>query len=182
MPILDALVLLPLMLPPTVVGYYLLVALAPGTPVGRAFAAAFGQDLVFTWQGAVLAAAVGSFPLLVRQAQTAFAGVPRELEEMAWLEGATRRQAFLTIVLPVAAPGVLAGIALGFARSLGDFGATLMVAGNIPGRTQTMSLAVYDAMTSGDAARAGILSLSLAAIGLGFAVAVSYLARNAPQN
>ncbi len=174
-PFLESFVLLPLLLPPTVVGYYLLCLIAPGTAVGRAIHTVFNADLVFTWYGAVIAAGVGSFPLFVRQAQTALAAVPKEIEEVSLVFGCSRWQTFRHILLPLSKAGIVAGVCLGFCRALGDFGATLMVAGNTPGKTQTLSLAVWDSLMSGDSEAAGRMSFGLAAVGIIVTVCVGLL-------
>jgi molybdate transport system permease protein len=146
---LDALLTLPLVLPPTVLGYYLLVLLGRNGPAGRLFAALTGQQLVFTWRGAVVAASVGALPLMLKTARAAIAGVDAQYEDAARTLGKNEWQVFRRVTLPLASRGILAGVVLAFARSLGDFGATLMVAGNIPGRTQTASIAIYDATQAG---------------------------------
>lgn len=142
----EGLVNLPLVLPPTVLGYFLLVILGRRSIFGHVYEAVFHQPLVFTWQGAAVAACITSLPLLITQARVAFASVDRELEDSARTYGATEWQVFQHITFPLARRGVVAGTTLSFARALGDFGATLMVAGNIPGSTQTMPLAIYNAV------------------------------------
>jgi len=159
--VLAAAALLPLVLPPTVVGYYLLTALGRNSGFGRFLEDDLGIRLVFTWQGAGIAAAIMALPLLVMTARPAFESVDPDLERVALTLGRSRMAVFFTITLPLASPGVLAGIALTFARAIGEFGATLMVAGSIPGRTRTMPLAVYDAVQSGDMALANTLALVL---------------------
>jgi molybdate transport system permease protein len=159
--VLAAASLLPLVLPPTVVGYYLLTALGRNSGFGRFLEDDLGIRLVFTWQGAGIAAAVMALPLLVMTARPAFESVDPDLERVALTLGRSRLAVFFTITLPLASPGVLAGVALTFARAMGEFGATLMVAGSIPGRTRTMPLAVYDAVQSGDMALANTLALIL---------------------
>lgn len=134
---------LPLVLPPTVLGYYLLVLLGNQSLLGRALAA-MGWPLVFSWRGAVVAAAVASFPLLVQTARAGFESVDARLEDVARTLGRSNWAIFWRVTLPLAWRSILAGGALSFARALGDFGATLMVAGNIPGRTQTLSIYIYD--------------------------------------
>ncbi|HZI17123.1 MAG TPA: molybdate ABC transporter permease subunit [Pyrinomonadaceae bacterium] len=161
---LDAVVTLPLVLPPTVLGYYLLVLLGRSGPVGRAYEAVFGEALVFTWRGAVVAAAAGALPLMVKTARAAFAGVDLLYEDAARTLGKTEWQVFRRVTLPLAARGVVAGAMLAFARSLGDFGATLMVAGNIPGRTQTAAIAIYDAAQAGRDSEALLLVVVLSAV------------------
>ena len=159
--VLSAASMLPLVLPPTVIGYYLLTALGRNSVFGRFLEDRLGIHLVFTWQGAGIAAAVMAVPLLVMTARAGFESVDPELERVALTLGRSRLAVFFTITLPLASPGVLAGVALAFARAMGEFGATLMVAGSIPGRTRTMPLAVYDAVQSGDMALANTLALIL---------------------
>jgi len=153
--------MLPLVMPPTVVGYYLLTALGRGSGFGRFLEDELGIRVVFTWQGAGIAAAVMALPLLVMTARAGFEAVDPDLEKVALTLGRSRLAVFFTVTLPLAARGVLAGISLAFARALGEFGATLMVAGNIPGRTRTMPIAVYDAVQSGDTGLANVLALVL---------------------
>lgn len=164
----EAIASLPLTLPPTVLGYYLLVALGRGSTLGAWIEAATGAPLVFTWQGAVVAATVPSLPLVVRPARAAFEEVDPAVLEAARIDGGSRLQQALFILLPLGRRGITAGLALAFARALGDFGTTLMVAGNIPGKTQTMPIAIYDAVQAGrwDAATALALVLSLVSVGL----------------
>jgi molybdate transport system permease protein len=159
--VLSAASLLPLVLPPTVMGYYLLTALGRNSAFGRFLEDHLGIHLVFTWQGAGIAAAVMAVPLLVMTARAGFESVDPDLERVALTLGRSRLAVFFTVTLPLASPGVLAGVALAFARAMGEFGATLMVAGSIPGRTRTMPLAVYDAVQSGDMALANTLALVL---------------------
>jgi molybdate transport system permease protein len=168
---LDALVTLPLVMPPTVLGYYLLVLLGRTGPFGRAFESLTGQQLVFTWRGAVIAAAAGALPLVVKTARAAVAAVDTQYEEAARTLGKSEWQVFRRVTLPLASRGILAAAMLAFARALGDFGATLMVAGNIPGRTQTAAIAIYDATQAGrdSEALALVLVLSLAAFMLLYA-------------
>ena len=147
--VLDALVTLPLVLPPTVLGYYLLVLLGRASPAGKVYEAITGASLVFTWQGAVVAASIGALPLVVKTARAAFSSVDGELEDAARTLGKSEWEVFRRVTLPLASRGIAAAAMLAFARALGDFGATLMVAGNIPGRTQTAAVAIYDAMQSG---------------------------------
>jgi molybdate transport system permease protein len=146
----QGIVNLPLVLPPTVLGYFLLVVLGRESVIGTVYERIFHQPIVFTWQGASLAAAVAALPLLITQARVAFDAVDRDLEDSARVFGANEFQVFFHITLPLSERGVIAGIALTFARAMGDFGATLMVAGSIPGRTRTMPLAIYDALQTGD--------------------------------
>ncbi len=147
--LLDALVTLPLVLPPTVLGYYLLMLLSRNSAAGRAIYTATGLQLVFTWQGAVLAAMIGALPLVVKTSRAAVEGVNVQLEDAARTFGKSEWQIFWRITLPLSSRGIIAAAMLAFARALGDFGATLMIAGNIPGRTQTAAIAIYDATQAG---------------------------------
>ncbi len=165
--LLSALTTLPLVLPPTVVGYYLLLLIGRQGPLGRLLEG-MGIRLVFTWHAAVLAAAVVSFPLVVRSAQAAFESVDPALEAAARTLGRSELSIFFTVTAPLAWRGILAGAVLAFARAMGEFGATLMVAGNIPGRTQTLSVAIYAAVQSGQygLANALVLLISLVSVGV----------------
>ncbi|BAD39982.1 molybdate ABC transporter permease subunit [Symbiobacterium thermophilum] len=165
--LLSALTTLPLVLPPTVVGYYLLLLIGRQGPLGRLLEG-MGIRLVFTWHAAVLAAAVVSFPLVVRSAQAAFESMDPALEAAARTLGRSELSIFFTVTAPLAWRGILAGAVLAFARAMGEFGATLMVAGNIPGRTQTLSVAIYDAVQSGQygLANALVLLISLVSVGV----------------
>jgi molybdate transport system permease protein len=144
--LLDVLITAPMVLPPTVLGYYVLVVLGRRSWIGETYENIFGSSIVFTQKGAVIAAAIGALPLIVKAARAALEGVDPTLLRAAQTLGASKTRAYFTVLLPLAAPGVLAGVMLGFARALGDFGVTLMVAGDIPGETQTASLAIYDAI------------------------------------
>lgn len=159
--LLEALSAFPLVLPPTVLGYWLLAIFGRGTTLGRWYESLFGQPLVFTWQGAVLAAVIPSVPFVIRTSRAAFDQVDSAMLDAARIDGASQREQFLRILLPLGRPGIFAGAALAFARSVGEFGATLMVAGNIPGRTQTASIAIYDALQAGQTDRAGAMALAL---------------------
>lgn len=154
---LESALLLPLVLPPTTLGYYLLVLLGRSTAWGRFLEDRLGVSLVFTWKGAVIAAACVSFPIFYKTAQTAFAAVDPKWEDAARLLGASEWRVFFRVTVPTAAPGLISAAVLAFARSIGDFGATLLVAGNIPGKTQTLSIAIYDAISAGDDHRAMLL-------------------------
>lgn len=164
--VLDAAVTLPLVLPPTVLGYYLLVLLGRASPLGRAWEEVFGSPLVFTWKAAVVAALLHSFPLLVKMARAAFESVDRSYERAARTLGASEWRLFWRVTLPLARRSIFAAAALAFARSLGEFGVTLMVAGNIPGRTQTLAVAIYDAVEGGNGALARTLVLVVSAVAL----------------
>jgi molybdate transport system permease protein len=147
--LLDAAMTLPMVMPPTVLGYYLLVLLGRRGPIGHWLEAQFGISLVFTWQGAVIAAAVVAFPLVYKGARAAFEGVEHQYEQAARVLGKTEWEVFVRVTLPLAWRGILAGAMLAFARAMGEFGATLMVAGSLPGKTQTLSIAVYEAVQAG---------------------------------
>ncbi len=164
--VLDALVTLPLVLPPTVLGYYLLVVLGRNSPVGHVYEWLFGAPLVFSWQAAVVAALFHSTPLLVKSARAAFESVDRSYERAARNLGASELRLFWRVTLPLVRRSILAAAALAFARSLGDFGVTLMIAGNIPGRTQTVAVAIFDAVDAGNGRLARVLVLIVSAVAL----------------
>ncbi len=156
--LLDALLTLPLVLPPTVLGYYLLVLLGRRGVIGEVLAK-WNIELVFTWQGAVIAASIVAFPLVFKSARAAFENVDIQLENAARVLGVGEVGIFFRVTLPLAARSILAGVLLAFARALGEFGATLMIAGNLPGRTQTLSVAIYEAVQAGDDRTANLLVL-----------------------
>jgi molybdate transport system permease protein len=164
--VLDAAVTLPLVLPPTVLGYYLLVSIGRATFLGRIWESVTGSPLVFTWKAAVVAALLHALPLLVKSTRAALESVDRNYERAARNLGASEWKLFWRVTLPLARRSILAATALAFARSLGDFGVTLMVAGNIPGRTQTVAVAIYDAVESGNGAVARVLVLVISAVAL----------------
>lgn len=155
--LLDTVFTLPMVLPPTVLGYYLLVLIGSNGPLGRWLESGFGINLVFTWQAAVIAAAVASFPLVFKPARAAFEDVDGQLEQAARTLGVSELALFFRVTLPLAWRGILAGLLLAFARAMGEFGATIMVAGSIPGRTQTLSIAIYEAVQAGNDGRANTL-------------------------
>jgi len=165
--LLSTLIGLPIVLPPTAVGYLLLKMLSTNGPLGSSVLG-FDLDLILTWKGAVLAAGIMAMPLVVRTAQVAFEGVDPRLEMMARTLGYGRFQTFFRFTLPLAGRGLLAATILGFTRAVGEFGATVMVAGNIPGRTQTLASAIYSAQQVGDDREAYVL--------LGIALAVGFVA------
>lgn len=173
---LGALVVIPLVLPPTVLGYYLLVVIGSRGPVGRVLAA-FGVELAFTWRAAVLAAAVGSIALLVKAAQAGFESVDSRLEQAARTLGRSEWSVFWSVTLPLAWRAVLAGTILAFCRAMGEFGITLMVAGSIPGRTQTLPLAIYDHVQANQMADANALALISVGLVVGLLLGLSRLAR-----
>jgi molybdate transport system permease protein len=159
-------VTLPLVLPPTVLGYYLLVWIGRASVFGRVWESVTGSPLVFTWKAAVLAALLHALPLLVKSARAALESVDRNYERAARNLGASEWKLFWRVSFPQARRSILAATALAFARSLGDFGVTLMVAGNIPGRTQTIAVAIYDAVESGNGAAARVMVLVISVIAL----------------
>jgi molybdate transport system permease protein len=145
----DAVMTLPMVMPPTVLGYYLIVLIGRRGWIGGWLHEHLGINLMFTWQGAAIAASVVAFPLVYKAARAAFEEVPRQAENAARVLGATEWTVFVRVSLPLAWRGILAGAMLAFARAMGEFGATLMVAGSIPGKTQTLSIAVYEAVQAG---------------------------------
>jgi len=179
--LLDALLTLPMVMPPTVLGYYLLVLIGRNGPIGHWLQQHFGINLIFTWQGAVIAAAVVAFPLVLKGARSAFEAVDVQLEEAARVLGVPPIGVFLRVSLPLAWRGVLAGTLLAFARSMGEFGATLMVAGSIPGKTQTLSIAVYEAVQAGQDDTANLLVLITSVTCIVVLVAANRLAPSRAQ-
>ncbi len=175
--LLDAIICLPLVLPPTVLGYYLLVAFGRHGWLGQWLREWFGVSLIFTWQGAVAACAVVSLPLVMKSARAAFEEINPKLEIVARTLGLGPWKVFFRVSLPLAWRGILAGCVLAFARSLGEFGATLMVAGNLPGRTQTLSLAVYDAVQAGNETLATVLVVLVSIVSACIMMASRWLLR-----
>jgi molybdate transport system permease protein len=157
----DLLVTLPLVLPPTVTGYYLIVLLGRRGWLGAPVYTLTGWSVAFTWYAAVIAATVMALPLLVRTARAAIESVDRELEKAAFTLGRSEWRTALEVTLPLARNGIIAGLVLAFARALGEFGATLMLAGNIPGKTTTVPLAIYTAVQTGEMGEAVVLVLAL---------------------
>src|ERR1700686_4252193 len=170
--LLDAAATLPLVLPPTVLGYYLLVLLGRASPLGKLWEAIFGSPLVFTWKAAVVAALLHSLPLLVKSARAALESVDRAYERAARSLGASEWRLFWRVSIPLARRPIAAATALAFARSLGDFGATLMIPGDIPGRPQTAAIAIYDAVESGNTLVARTLVIVISIV----TAAIVYLA------
>ncbi|PZR06663.1 MAG: molybdate ABC transporter permease subunit [Archangium gephyra] len=175
--LIDAVLTAPLVLPPTVLGYYLLTLLGRRSAVGVVFESLTGSSLVFTRTGAVIAASVTAFPLILQSARAAIDSVDGTLLDAARTLGATRWQALQRVAFPLASRGLVAGLLLGFARAIGDFGVTLMVAGNIPGETQTAALALYDAMLSGREHEATSLAITLTLLAVVLIAAVQWLGR-----
>jgi molybdate transport system permease protein len=161
---LDALCTLPLVMPPTVLGYYLIVLIGRQGWLGRWLQETWGISLIFTWQGASLAAGVVSLPLIFKSARAAFEEVDPNLENAARTLGLSEAAVFFRVSLPLAWRGILAGAMMAFARAMGEFGATLMVAGNLPGKTQTLALAVYDAVQAGNDAQATMLVVLISTV------------------
>ncbi len=159
--LLEAIVALPLVLPPTVLGFYLLLAMSPRSPLGRLYGWAWGRGLPFTFEGLVLASIIYSLPFMVQPISAAFSSVDPKLLSASAVLGASRVRTFLRVILPLSVTGILTGVVLTFAHTLGEFGVVLMVGGNIPGVTRTVSIAVYDNVQALDYARAGNTSLLL---------------------
>jgi molybdate transport system permease protein len=164
-PVVEALLLLPLLLPPTVIGFYFLVAFGQGSTLG-AWLAASGIRLVFTLEGLLLVSVLVNLPFMVQPIQRAFAAVPHSLREAAWVSGLSTWQTFWRIELPLAWPGLLAGMALTVAHTLGEFGVVLMVGGNIEGETRTLSVSLYDKVQGMDLQSAHVMALALVGISL----------------
>lgn len=171
----DVLFTAPLVMPPTVLGYYVLVVLGRRSVVGHVFESVTGSSIIFTKTGAIVAAVIGAMPLVVKSARTAFEETDETLMAAARTLGAPPLRAFLTVQLPVSARGVVAALMLAFARSLGDFGVTLMVAGDIPGETQTAALAIYDAIEAQRESDALVMIAVLTTIAISFLYVVSKL-------
>lgn len=179
--VLDTILTLPMVLPPTVLGYYLLVLLGRKGMLGSWLQAQFGINLIFTWQGAVIAAMVVTFPLVVKPARAAFEQVNPQLEQAARMLGLNEWSVFCRVSLPLAWRGILAGVLLAFARALGEFGATLMVAGSIPNQTQTLSIAVYEAVQAGQDDLANQLVLLISAVCITILLLVGRLSKTKGQ-
>jgi len=160
----DAIVMLPMVLPPTVLGYYLIVVIGRNGVLGQYLERWFGINLMFTWQGAVIAASLVSLPLIYKAARAAFEDVDGRFLHAARTLGAGEFEIFVRVALPLAVRGITAGLMLAFARAMGEFGATLMIAGNLPGKTQTLSIAIYDAVQAGNDAQALWLTLVISVV------------------
>lgn len=173
----DALLTLPMVLPPTVTGYYLILLLGRRGLLGRPIYNLTGWTVTFTWMAAVIAATVVALPLMIRSARAAIESVDAQLEVVSYSLGKSEMETFFRITLPLAGRGIWAGIVLSFARAFGEFGATLMLAGNIPGKTQTMPLAIYEAVATGEDRQAVWLALILT----GISVTVIYLTNKLSQ-
>jgi molybdate transport system permease protein len=157
----EALVALPLVLPPTVLGYYLLVAMGNATPIGEAWQALTGRSLVFTFEGLLVASIIFNLPFAIQPLQRAFDQIPASMREAAWLSGLSAWQTFRRVELPLAWPGLLTAFVLTFAHTLGEFGVVLMVGGNIPGETKTIAVVIYDRVQSFDEAGAATMAAFL---------------------
>jgi molybdate transport system permease protein len=172
----EALVALPLVLPPTVLGYYMLSIFGGATPIGQAWHSVFGRPLAFSFDGLLLASILFNIPFAVQPMQRAFQSIPHEVREAAWCSGLSHWRTFLTIEFPLAWPGIVSALVLTFAHTMGEFGVVLMMGGNIPGETQTIAIAVYDRVQAfdepGAAAMSGLLlAFSLIAIAVVYALA-----------
>jgi molybdate transport system permease protein len=165
-PLVEALLMLPLLLPPTVIGFYLLLGLGQGSVLGHALSEAVNLRLVFSFEGLLLASVLVNLPFMVQPIQRAFAALPHSLREAAWVSGLSHWQTFWKIELPLAWPGLLAGVALTVAHTLGEFGVALMVGGSIPGETKTLSIAIYDRVQAFDMAGAHLMALVLVLLSL----------------
>jgi molybdate transport system permease protein len=179
---LDAVLTLPMVLPPTVTGYYLIVLLGRRGLLGKPLYAMTGLSVTFTWVAAVIAATVIAMPLMIKSARAAIESVDVEYEIASRIMGKSQLETFFRVTLPLAGRGVLAGVVLSFARAFGEFGATLMLAGNIPGRTQTMPLAIYEAVVSGEDERAKWLALILTGISVTVVYITNCLSRPAKRH
>jgi len=175
--LLDAILTLPLILPPAVTGYYLLLLFGRRGMLGGPLHELTGWSIAFTWVGAAVAAGVVSLPLMMKSARAAIEGVPLDFEFAAATLGSGRWETFRRVTFPLARRGLLAGTVLSFARAVGEFGATLLLAGNIPGRTQTMPLAIWEAVAAGDDPRARVLVALLTLLSLGVILAVARIGR-----
>jgi len=173
--LLEALVALPLVLPPTVLGFYLLVAMGANSPVGRAWEAMFGQQLTFSFSGLLVASVIFNLPFAIQPMQRAFESIAQEVREAGRCCGLTPWQILLRIELPLAWPGILSALVLTFAHTLGEFGVVLMVGGSIPGETRTIAISIYDRVQAFDNQAAGLMSAVLLIISL-VAISLSYFA------
>ena len=162
-PLAEACLMLPLLLPPTVIGFYLLMVLGQGSPVGAWLARRLDLRLVFSFEGLLLASVLINLPFMAQPIQRAFAAIPNSVREAAWVSGLSNWRTFWRIELPLAWPGLLAGVALTAAHTMGEFGVVLMVGGSIPGETRTLSIAIYDRVQAFDTAAAHVMALALVA-------------------
>ena len=179
--VVEALVAVPLILPPTVLGFYLLVTFSARSPLGAAFAAIAGHTLAFSFAGLLVASVIVNVPFVVQPIQRAFEAVPREVREAAACCGLTPWQRFFRIDIPLAWPGIMTAALLAFAHTLGEFGVVLMVGGNIPGETRTLSIAIYDRMQAFDDSAAGMMAASLLAIAIAKLSVTTWLGSSASR-
>ena len=175
--VVEALVAVPLILPPTVLGFYLLVTFGARSPLGRAFETLFGQTLAFSFAGLLVASVIVNVPFVVQPIQRAFESIPLDVREAAACCGLTPLQRFLRIEIPLAWPGIVTAAILAFAHTLGEFGVVLMVGGNIPGETRTLSIAIYDRMQAFDDRSAGIMAATLLVLAVGTLSLTTWLGR-----
>ncbi|HEU4935621.1 MAG TPA: molybdate ABC transporter permease subunit [Vicinamibacterales bacterium] len=173
----EALVTVPLVLPPTVLGFYLLLTFGARSPIGQAFQSLVGHPLPFSFQGLLLASAIANIPFVVQPIQRGFEAIPSDVRDAAACCGLTPWQQFRRIELPLAWPGVLTAAILTFAHTLGEFGVVLMVGGNLPGQTRTLSVAIYDRMQAFDDRSAGIMAATLLAISVATLMTTTALSR-----
>jgi molybdate transport system permease protein len=173
----ETLVSLPIVLPPTVIGFYLLMLMAPQQPFGAAWMSVFGHPLPFSFAGLVAGSVLYSLPFAVQPFQAAFRGVGRELVQSALALGLTRRQTFWSIVLPLSKHGILTGVSLSFAHTMGEFGVVLMLGGNIPGQTRVASIALYDEAQKLNYGTAHAYALVLLAISFAILIGIAFLQR-----
>nr|WP_274597288.1 molybdate ABC transporter permease subunit [Microvirga tunisiensis] len=172
-PVVEALIALPLVLPPTVLGYYLLVLFGGNSPVGQVWQAIFGQPLAFSFEGLLLASVVANLPFAIQPMQRGFEAIPGDVREAAAVSGFSPWRILWAIDLPLAWPGIVTGLVLAFAHTLGEFGVVLMVGGSIPGETRTMAIAIYDRVQAFDMGTAGTMAAFLLALSL-VALAITY--------
>ena len=179
--VVEALVAVPLILPPTVLGFYLLVTFSPRSPLGAAFEAALGGTLAFSFAGLLLASVFVNIPFVVQPIQRAFESIPKDLREAAACCGLTPLGRFLRVEVPLAGPGILTAAILAFAHTLGEFGVVLMVGGNIPGETRTLSIAIYDRMQAFDDRSAGFMAATLLVTTVATLTVTTWLGRPADR-
>jgi molybdate transport system permease protein len=177
--VIEALVALPLVLPPTVLGFYLLVTFGVRSPLGAAFETVFGSSLAFSFMGLLLASVIVNVPFVVQPIQRAFEAIPDGVREAAACCGLTPLQRFMHVEVPLARPGILTAAILAFAHTLGEFGVVLMVGGNLPGETRTLSIAIYDRMQAFDDRAAGVMAAVLLLVALAALSATTWLGRGA---
>jgi molybdate transport system permease protein len=179
--VVEALVAVPLILPPTVLGFYLLVTFGARSPVGSAFEAVFGRTLAFSFAGLLVASVIANVPFVVQPIQRAFESIPRDVREAAACCGLGPLRRFLRVELPLAWPGILTAAMLAFAHTLGEFGVVLMVGGNIPGETRTLSIAIYDRMQAFDDRAAGLMAATLLGVAVTTLAVTTWIGRPAAR-